>query len=331
MAVSLTETMIQGLPGFQIQNDYVGITILPDLGGKIASIRNLLTDREWLWTNPHLAYKRPVYGASYEKEYDTGGFDECFPTVVACRHPLPPWEGIPVPDHGELFSQAWKVDRNEVGSDGETILGLSTSGVRFPYRFCRTTVVPPDRSGFELHYTVKNLCSFPLPFIWCAHPLMRIEPGMRIEFPQQTRVTISFAVDHYPGRTGDGFTWPVMTLCDGRSVDLGTIPDPEKQSGPPVGVKLFTDALREGWTALRSASGNETFRFTFSLEQIRHVALWLNYGAWSGSGSPAYFNMAFEPAIGPFDALEIAGRHDHCVAYVPPNGEYDWQLGVEVD
>lgn len=331
MPVSLTETIIQGFSGFQIQNEYVGITILPELGGKITSIRNLLTGREWLWTNPHLAYKSPVYGASYEKEYDTGGFDECFPTVTACRHPLPPWKGVSIPDHGELFSQGWKVDCDELGSNGEIILGLSTSGVRFPYRFCRTMVVPRNRSGFELHYTVKNLCNFPLPFIWCAHPIMLIEPGMRIEFPDQTRAAISFAVDDYPGQAGDAFTWPVMTLCDGRSIDFGTVPHQEQESGTPLGVKLYTDVLREGWVTLRSASGKETFRFTFSLEEIRHVGLWLNYGAWSGSGSPAYFNMVLEPAIAPYDALDAAGRQEHGLAYVPPNGECDWQLGVEID
>ena len=43
-----------------------------------------MAGREWLWTSDVIAHQTPIDGASYVETADSGGYDECFPTVAAC-------------------------------------------------------------------------------------------------------------------------------------------------------------------------------------------------------------------------------------------------------
>lgn len=87
------------------------VVIIPALGGKIASME--MAGREWLWTSDVISHQAPIDGASYVETADSGGYDECFPTVASCTLPaisgryaalsLPnAYSGLALPDHGEL-------------------------------------------------------------------------------------------------------------------------------------------------------------------------------------------------------------------------------------
>ena len=91
------------------------VVIIPALGGKIASME--MAGREWLWTSDVIAHQAPIDGASYVETADSGGYDECFPTVASCTLPaisgryaalsLPnAYSGLALPDHGALWSQS---------------------------------------------------------------------------------------------------------------------------------------------------------------------------------------------------------------------------------
>jgi hypothetical protein len=56
------------------------VVIIPALGGKIASME--MAGREWLWTSDVISQQTPIDGASYVETADSGGYDECFPTVA---------------------------------------------------------------------------------------------------------------------------------------------------------------------------------------------------------------------------------------------------------
>ena len=93
------------------------VEIVPALGGKIASLR--LGGREWLWTSDVLPRVAPTEAlaaddsASYVRVADTGGYDECLPTVGAARIPsdATSYAGLALPDHGELWSQHAPTER----------------------------------------------------------------------------------------------------------------------------------------------------------------------------------------------------------------------------
>ncbi|RPH61827.1 MAG: DUF5107 domain-containing protein, partial [Chloroflexi bacterium] len=91
--ISSTRTTIDGFETIQVRTGLLELSIVPGLGGKINSLRDVRTGREWLWRNPRLPYKRLPHGSSYVAEADTGGWDECFPSVSACEYPSAPWSG----------------------------------------------------------------------------------------------------------------------------------------------------------------------------------------------------------------------------------------------
>ncbi|HEX7336364.1 MAG TPA: hypothetical protein VF252_04065, partial [Gemmatimonadales bacterium] len=67
---------------------------------KVTNFRRL-NGREWLWRSDQIPLAPARPGASYVETADSGGWDECFPTVGPCPVPGAPPGTPPLPDHGE--------------------------------------------------------------------------------------------------------------------------------------------------------------------------------------------------------------------------------------
>ena len=178
-------------------------------------------------------------------------------------------------------------------------------GVRFPYRFERTLTLSADAPIITFDYQVTSLSAADMPFVWSIHPILRIEPGMRLTLPQGVAsVRVDSATSDAFGEPGSERPWPVVAV----GVDLSRVPAPDFGQA----LKLYTPPLtRSGQpveTSLRSADGRHGLTFRFQPDEITHVGLWLNYGGWSGCGSPPYFNLGLEPCIGGADDLATAYR-----------------------
>ena len=79
------------------------VTILPRFGGKIASIR--IGERELL--QAPLAPIAPRTRTMAFDAADASGWDECLPSVAACR--VETEAGVAeIPDHGDLWRVEWK-------------------------------------------------------------------------------------------------------------------------------------------------------------------------------------------------------------------------------
>jgi len=79
--------------------------MVPELGGRVVSLRSLRTGREWCWRRPgpHWLWANDAgddFGSSPQ-----AGIDECVPTVAACQV-----RGRRLPDHGEVWYQDWRLD-----------------------------------------------------------------------------------------------------------------------------------------------------------------------------------------------------------------------------
>lgn len=318
----LQEIYWRGLEAYLLDNGLVRAIVVPALGGKIASLIDARAGREWLWANPHLEPKPAEFGASYVGRHDLGGFDECFPSVAATRYPVGPWEATPIPDHGEIWSLPWKADAY---CDGDQLeLRLSAHGVRFPYRFERTIHMVAGESALKLSYSATNLTPFPFPFLWSAHPIFAVEPGMKLVVPMRD-VTVYSSVDDRHGRLGQAQTWPRLVDKDGRAKDVSTLPEPE--SG--FAVKLYGKSPVQGFVAIQDPDRRCELRMQFDPAEITHVGLWLNFGGWSGvPGAPPYYNVGLEPCIGAQDDLAVAHNHYKETGTLPPNGRRTWQLDL---
>jgi len=299
----------RGLPALICRSPFCTVTVLPTWGAKIASLLDA-DGREWLWHNPHLPWQLPGAASSYVREADIGGWDECFPAVGAGPYPLPPWQGRPIRDHGEVWAHAWEL---EDAADG---LRLTTTGDEFPYRLTRTLRVAADEPAFELAYELTNLSDAPFAHLWCAHPLLAIKPGMHLLLPTGSPVRTTSR----PLR--ERFTWP-------RAGELDLSQVPAQDAG--WAAKLYVGPLSEGWAALRDPETGRELRFEFDPTHVAFVGLWLNYGAWSGTGSAPYFNLGLEPCTGvPDDLAAAVSPAWNAFATVAGRSTRTWSVRVRI-
>ncbi len=321
--VRLVESQVQGFHALSLKNPILSLTMIPELGGKISSIRDLRTNREWLWNNAHLPYRHHVYGTSYIQEADTGGWDECFPTVAECSYPSEPWKGLRMPDHGEIWPNSWAA---KVEGNASTQLSISTEvqGVALPYEFRRTISLHANSPTVRFDYSVRSLADSALNYIWSAHPLFVVEPGMQILLPEDTpmRAWSSFP----PGFVSDKeeHIWPVHAKANGNELDLSHMPN----TTAGIACKLWSQSLSQGYAALVAKDGE--FRFTFDPIILPQVGLWVNAGGWSGTGGEPYYNLALEPCIGAQDSLEEAVEHYRQYKTLPAHEVHTWWLEVHL-
>src|SRR5882724_10779024 len=82
LANNLTVRREQGFDVHALSNEDVEIAVVPELGAKIISLKNLRTGREWMW-HPQGGVKlfRNQSGDDFSKSPLVGA-DECLPTIA---------------------------------------------------------------------------------------------------------------------------------------------------------------------------------------------------------------------------------------------------------
>jgi hypothetical protein len=285
-----------------LENSSLRVVVDPAMGGKITSLRDQRSGREWLWRNPHLEARPLRYGASYVEELDTGGWDEIFPSVSPCLV-----AGHEIPDHGDLVSLPW-----EVIDASANFLEMAVTTRFAKCRFTRSLRL--DGESLEIRYGLENRGDTTVPWLWCAHPLVAIEPGMRIDLPQGTAMRVDGGVRVEPG---ESFRWPHLP---------GLPPLDVISSGDPsFAIKMFTAAGSVGEVGIVAPDGR--LGLSWDREAVPFLGLWLNCHAWSGCGSAPYFNLGVEPATAPFDSLADA-MADPSGRELAPGESQGWSLLV---
>lgn len=287
-----------------LSDDRLRVEVLPAHGGKILSLVDAQTGRDWLWKNPYLDLVPPDITASYVMAHDSGGFDECFPAVSEGPYPASPWQDRRIPDHGELWAVAWDAERTQDG------LLMVARTQRFPVRFERRLML---REGtLRLEYRVSNPTSDPFPFIWSAHPLLALEEGMRIELPDGHPLEV-YGSDKL-GDRHTRLTWPHAAGLDLSRVSRGG-----------WSAKLAGPAPERGWVGLTHR--DRMLRVGYDPAQVPDLGLWLNMGGWCPlPGRDAYFNLGLEPCIGWGDDLSYAITRGLSHGVLPPREERRWFL-----
>ena len=85
------QTTVSGLPAVSLSNDTLELVAIPEAGARITHLRRR-AGREWLWRNPRLPFRAapvepPLGPTDYVDRFDSGGWDECFPTITPGRLP----------------------------------------------------------------------------------------------------------------------------------------------------------------------------------------------------------------------------------------------------
>lgn len=297
---------------FTLQNDCLSVSFLPELGGKMSSLKRLEGGHEFL-LQPMKPYRRATYADRFE-DYDTSGFDDCFPSVSACEYP---GESDAVPDHGELWSVPWQAE-----TCGDTLL-LTVSGRRFPYIFRKR--VRLETSKVVLSYDVENTGSEPVKFLWSAHPLLAVTPGCQIVLPKEVNdMLVHWSREDRLGACGHTFSWPIVRDRDGNKVNLSELKSAEERTAD----KLFTPRLTDGRCAVYYPESDDSLAFHFDTSAVPYLGVWICQGGWPHPDR-GHFTMALEPCSGRPDSLAEAAKTQECQV-LPARGKQSWELTIEV-
>jgi galactose mutarotase-like enzyme len=328
----MAESEAAGKENVVMRAGVCAVTIMPYLGGKIASI----TVRGNELLQARLAPYAPRTRTMSFDAGDASGWDECLPSVAACAVETEAGTAI-IPDHGDL----WRVEWNALLSDQLSVVSsppqapeagasvqLRGECFSLPLSLERTVTLREASAGWELtlEYTVTNMGSFPSPWSWAAHPLFAAEAGDRIVLPASIdTLRLEGSGGNRLGNGGDTISWPMAALADGGVTDLSVAGAAD--SG--IGDKLFAGPLSaaEKWCALERPGAGLRIKVGFDPAATPYLGLWICYGGWPERDGSKQACVALEPATAPVDSLAATGPWSRMLS---PGESYEWRMTVEI-
>ena len=274
------------------------VTVLPEIGGKIARIRRMPNGQDVLIPPQRALQSLPETAARWVN-YDTSGMDDCFPNVDEGEHPD---FGVRLPQLGEWVYGGWAV-----AESSPEIVVLERMGRLLPYAAVkRVSFAAPD--ALRLEYTVRNTGERAFSYLWSAHPLLAVGEEFEISLPGMELEYVT-----YP-RTGGPCHWPYR-----GAVNFTREWIPRGQT-----LKLFVTGIAEGWCELHQPQSS--IRFTFDPAATPVLGVWFNNFGFP-TGSP-FRCIAVEPCTSASDTLhELPANSRRMLA---PGESAQWWLTMEI-
>lgn len=305
MRISKTSHLNQ--EGFLLENDLIKLTVLPHLGGKIASIRYKPARFECLFQPMKNQYEIPSYGARFE-DFDKSGLDDCFPSIDACLYPYPNFETAPIPDHGELWSIPWSVE------ESEDALICEADGHVLPYGFKREISLSGNR--ILLNYEVYNSSDFPIFGLYAFHGLLACDERSRIFLPDEVSEVVNVHDSELLGKSGSLHGFPISSA--NYAFDRISPPSAQKTEKFYANTKLKT-----GEASVSLNKDSLLFKLHFDPKILPFLGVWLCEGAGGA------YNLALEPSNGFYDSLEIT-KSNGLLEAVLPKKSLKWKIEIEL-
>ena len=299
-----TTTEVEGYTVYTLRSEVLELQVVPGMGAKITSLRSLRSGREWLWRafSP-LRYFANQAGDAFG-DSPLVGVDECIPTVGECE-----WKGRRISDHGEVWFLPWELD-GEAWSRG-AILTRAQMGAS-PFLFERS--IRLESGTIQFDYRLTNQGSEAETFVWAIHPLFTIEPGDRIELPEEVNAMRVEGATGLAGlESGSWVKWPEPA----PGIQLGDL----DRFGDQCACKLFSGVLSEGRAVITNSRRRERLVFLWNVEENPAVGVWICKGTWNN-----YYQMAVEPTNVPAESLSEAEARGAEFPLVEPGQSVRWQL-----
>jgi len=273
---SVTDNNRDGLRILQLENEWLSLSILPEVGAKILTLFDKKTARNVLWENPRIRPQRFPIDANFDN-YWCGGWDDAFPTADACVH-----QGEPFPNVGELRSLLWQVeDLSAAGSSA--VARLSAYGPISAIKATKTISLAGQEA--RLHFEIESLSPLPIDFLWGTHPAFAVKDGTRLIIP--ARVGIVGQSSHPSlGSPGQHYNWPLLKSENGVT-DMSIVQD----IAAGIACGHYATDLEDGWYAVETCGTG--ILYEFPLKTCPCLWLWLVYGGWRG-----YHHAIVEPWTG---------------------------------
>ena len=300
------------------------VALAPALGGRIVALE--LAGRQWLWINPDLPFRDPATegtgsgGASYAEIGNSGGYDECFPTVAACVLPsgTPRFGGLALPDHGELWRTrpAVTFEQDDAGQRAT----CTWTGQRMPYTFVRTVQVT-TLGEVRMLYAVENRGTDPLPFVWSSQPLLPLTDRTQLDLPTGALVRVADSQGTPMRGITPEFRWPTVRLAS-RIADL-TCP---AANGRRYTFKGFVD-VPTGRVVVGVTEGDLRLDVRIDGREVPNLAIGINNGmAPATAPNRPQQTLAFAPCIGGPDSLTAALNAWRKAHWIAPAQRQTWSV-----
>ncbi len=317
--MSFRQTKVSGFPAVALRSPELEVVAVPSIGMKLTNLRRL-SGREWLWRSDQIPLALPEEGTSYVETADSGGWDECFPTVGPCPIPGAPADTPRLPDHGELWSAPWS--SSVYDHAGGTTLAGSVQGRAFPYEFQREVILDPQQPVVRFRYRLRHGGNTRFPWIWSSHPLLNVQPGSELTLSGVTQVKIDAVHGRDDLSENDVVSWPGAI---GGNADRFTFPETGGWA-----IKLFGDLTGESTLRLTDPRKGEQLEMVVRAAEVPQVGVWINCQGWAPPGRKPYYNLALEPCIGAPDRLDVAVSDWRTAQILEPGEEREWSLEVRL-
>lgn len=238
-------TRRDGFETFVVRTAGVEVAVVPKLGAKVVSLRNLRTGREWLY---HRRARLKLFSNKPGNNFSSStvaGWDECLPTIAPCQ-----WQGHVIPDHGEVWSVPWELD------EADWRHGVIRTSVRLPVsplQFVRT--IELQDNILNIDYSLINLSEILQEFLWAMHPLLALQEGDELELSAETR------------RLLQNQPWVRSLKFDENSAGC---------------AKAYAGPLQQGCAGVLNNSSGDCLSFSWDSAECNTLGIWLTRGGWYG-------------------------------------------------
>lgn len=280
------DLLVDRTPVVRLENEFLQVDVAPSVGGRIVNITEKRSEHQFLWHNKDLRLERLPPASEYDPNF-YGGIDDLIPNDIPELI-----DGMPCPDHGELWTMplAHQIDEDVLRLEG--MLSLTQ------LHYTKRVGLRPDGPRIDLDYRVENRSGEVRHFMWKLHAAMNVEPGDMLVCPARTARVGDLEWSRW--HTLEPFAWPVIIEdpLQGEVSRVDRVP-------PPDGTVdfFFLYNLEAGQIAWESAARGLRFGLDFDTAVFPFAWLFASYGGLLG-----YYTVVLEPCSGmPMSVNEAAG------------------------
>jgi Domain of unknown function (DUF5107) len=291
-----------------LENEYLHIVILPELGAKIWKLNYKPKNREMLWHNPNLEPRRLPLNSDYDDHF-FGGWDELYPNDQAETV-----NGQLLPDHGEIWTLPWKFEITG-RKENEVTVHLWVNTPITKSRVEKWVTLKAEESCVHFRHKITNNGEKEQPFLWKPHIAVNIDAPSRIDMSAAKMYIEDFGPPRN-GKTGISYNWPFVTDEKGETHDMRmTLPVDSEVNEFQYGLEL-----KEGWCSVTDCINRLGIGIAFDNELFHSCWLFATYGGWRNLNT-----AVLEPCTGyPVNLNDGLSKGTHQV--LSPNGSIETEL-----
>lgn len=264
-------------PAIKIKGEKLTLVALPEDGGKVASITDTKTGREFLCQTVGEKYKRLAYDGEYI-ESECSSWDDMFPTIDPFTPDKGRYKGVEYPDHGEIC----RLVPDTTEKDGKVIFTFRSK--LFDVDYVKTISVADD-GNIDVHYSIKNNADEPFPYLWAGHCMLAGD--------DTARVITSYSADD---KMEMAFGPEGKCLCE---LPVDRLMGYKPKTGYAYKY-YYTEPMKKGEFGISYGNGQKLM-FTTDEKIIKYIGVWINNGEFKDK-----YNIALECCTAPFDAPDKA-------------------------